>query len=49
MLGYKHTQETKQKLKLIQSTRTKHPVKGIGIQIKDTLLPAEEKSLFMIH
>ena len=34
--GYKHTQETKQKLKLIQSNRTKHPVKGISIQVKDT-------------
>lgn len=37
MLGRKHSEETKEKLKLIQSNRTKSPVKGISIQIKDTL------------
>lgn len=37
MLGKKHTEETKEKLRLIQSNRTVHPVKGLNIQIKDTL------------
>jgi group I intron endonuclease len=37
MLGRKHTKETREKLSIIQSNRIKPPVKGLSIQIKDTL------------
>lgn len=37
MLGRKHTNETIEKLKNIQSNRTKPPVKGTSVQIKDIL------------
>lgn len=37
MLGRKHSDDTKEKRKILQSNRTKQPVKGINIQIKDIL------------
>lgn len=37
MQGRKHSDETKEKLRIIQSNRTKQPVKGINVQVKDIL------------
>ena len=35
VLGKKHSEETKEKLRIIQSNRTKHPVSGLKIEVKD--------------
>jgi hypothetical protein len=37
MLGRKHTDETREKLKSIQSNRAKPPVKGTSVQVRDLL------------
>ena len=37
MLGRKHSDETKEKFKIIQSNRTKQPVKGVNVQVKEIL------------
>jgi group I intron endonuclease len=35
ILGKKHSEETKEKLRIIQSNRTKHPAPGFKIEVKD--------------